>query len=208
MIWWHTSGDLAICVPGYAPAWAVQSQPVMRREDLEIRSQALAAAVFALCRALRTVPGARGPADQLVNAATAVGANYRATSRSRSRAEFVANWRWLSTEPTRRSTAGVWAEDWRAPRRADRAAPARGQRTPCRTRRRVQDGPSQHPPQECTRIVRPRRPALIRRFAPRQGRLPDPQIPRSPDQITRSPHHEITRWPLSPSPGLATAPFP
>lgn len=62
----------------------------MRREDLEARSQARGVAVFALCRALRAVPGARGPADQLVNAATAVGANYRATSRSRSRAEFVA----------------------------------------------------------------------------------------------------------------------
>lgn len=62
----------------------------MRREELEARSQTFAVAVFALGQRLRAIPGASGPAGQLVDAATSVGANYRATSRSRSRAEFVA----------------------------------------------------------------------------------------------------------------------
>ena len=62
----------------------------MRRQELEARSQAFGVAVFSFCRALRALPGGWGPANQLVDAATAVGANYRATSRSRSRAEFVA----------------------------------------------------------------------------------------------------------------------
>ncbi len=51
---------------------------------------AFAVAVFGLCRPLSVQPGGRGPSGQLVDCATSIGANYRATSRSRSRAEFVA----------------------------------------------------------------------------------------------------------------------
>ena len=69
---------------GDAPAWA------MERPELEARSAAFAAAVFALCQTVRQQPGARNPSDQLVDAALSVGANYRSSSRSRSRREFVA----------------------------------------------------------------------------------------------------------------------
>jgi four helix bundle protein len=62
----------------------------MEREELEARSLALAAEVFRFCSGFRSVPGGRGPADQLVDCATSVGANYRATARARSRAEFIA----------------------------------------------------------------------------------------------------------------------
>jgi four helix bundle protein len=62
----------------------------MERPELESRSAAFAAAVFALCQAVRQHPGARSPSDQLVDAASSVGANYRSSSRSRSRREFVA----------------------------------------------------------------------------------------------------------------------
>ena len=62
----------------------------MERPELEARSAAFAAAVFALCQVVRLQPGARHPSDQLVDAASSVGANYRASSRSRSRREFVA----------------------------------------------------------------------------------------------------------------------
>ena len=62
----------------------------MDRAELEARSAAFAAAVFALCQVVRQHPGARNPADQLVDAASSVGANYRSSSRSRSRREFVA----------------------------------------------------------------------------------------------------------------------
>lgn len=49
-----------------------------------------AANVIALCAEVRKLPTGRTPADQLLDAATSVGANYRASSRARSRAEFVA----------------------------------------------------------------------------------------------------------------------
>ena len=62
----------------------------MDRPELETRSAAFATNVFALCQAVRPCPGGRNPADQLVDAAPSVGANYRATSRARSRKEFVA----------------------------------------------------------------------------------------------------------------------
>ena len=61
----------------------------MDRLELERRSLALAAGVFRFCGGFRSTPGGRGPADQLVDSATSVGANDRATSRARSRAEFV-----------------------------------------------------------------------------------------------------------------------
>lgn len=62
----------------------------MNREELEARSAAFAAAVFALCRSVMGRPDVRGPAGQLVDAATSIGANYRSSSRSRSRREFAA----------------------------------------------------------------------------------------------------------------------
>jgi four helix bundle protein len=62
----------------------------MVRADLEQRTAALAAAAFALANAIRDRPGGRRPADQLVDCATSVAANYRASARARSRAEFIA----------------------------------------------------------------------------------------------------------------------
>lgn len=62
----------------------------MTRQELECRTLAFAAAVIRLCERLPPAAGRRTLHDQLLAAATAVGANYRATSRARSRAEFVA----------------------------------------------------------------------------------------------------------------------
>ena len=62
----------------------------MDRPELEARSQAFALAVKQACDRVRTEPSWRRLADQLVDAATSVGANYRASGRARSRAEFVA----------------------------------------------------------------------------------------------------------------------
>jgi four helix bundle protein len=62
----------------------------MDRNELEARTQAFGVAVFYFCEALRKAPAARGLASQLLDCATSVGANYRSTSRARSRAEFVA----------------------------------------------------------------------------------------------------------------------
>lgn len=45
---------------------------------------------MALCAEVRKLPTGRTLADQLLDSATSVGANYRASSRARSRAEFVA----------------------------------------------------------------------------------------------------------------------
>jgi len=62
----------------------------MERTDLEARTAALAVAVFGLANLVRERPGGRRPADQLLDCATSVGANYRASGRARSRAEFIA----------------------------------------------------------------------------------------------------------------------
>lgn len=62
----------------------------MDRTQLEQRSQQFAVQIIALCQGLRTTAGFRAIADQLQNAATSAAANYRASARARSRAEFVA----------------------------------------------------------------------------------------------------------------------
>ena len=62
----------------------------MERSDLEARTAAFAAAVFQLTSIVRLKPGGRQAADQLLDAATSIGANYRASARARSRDEFIA----------------------------------------------------------------------------------------------------------------------
>ena len=62
----------------------------MDRPDLETRTQTFAAAVYRLCDAVRPHRGGRRLADQLLDCAASVGANYRASARARSRAEFIA----------------------------------------------------------------------------------------------------------------------
>jgi len=62
----------------------------MDRKELERRSQAFAVRAIALCGETRKTPGWRSIADQLQDAATSSAANYRASARARSRAEFVA----------------------------------------------------------------------------------------------------------------------
>ena len=62
----------------------------MNREELETRSMAFSVHVITLCGETRKTPGWRSIADQLRNAATSAAANYRASGRARSRAEFVA----------------------------------------------------------------------------------------------------------------------
>ena len=62
----------------------------MERTDLEARTAAFAVAVFGLAHVVRERPGGRRPADQLLDCATSVGANYRASARARSRDEFIA----------------------------------------------------------------------------------------------------------------------
>lgn len=60
------------------------------REALEARTLTFAADVFAFCQSIAGLSGVRAPAAQLQRCAASVGANYRASSRARSRAEFVA----------------------------------------------------------------------------------------------------------------------
>ena len=62
----------------------------MERDDLEGRTAAFAVAIFSLVNTARDKPGGRRPADQLLDCATSVGANYRASARARSRDEFIA----------------------------------------------------------------------------------------------------------------------
>ena len=62
----------------------------MTRQELEQRSMAFAVAVKQLCEELREKPIAWNTAGQLLDASTSIAANYRATSRARSRAEWNA----------------------------------------------------------------------------------------------------------------------
>jgi four helix bundle protein len=62
----------------------------MERPELEARSQAFAVRILSLCSQTRKTPDWRTIADQLQDAATSSAANYRASGRARSRAEFVA----------------------------------------------------------------------------------------------------------------------
>jgi len=62
----------------------------MTRVQLEDRSAAFARDVFGWAALVRGRPGGRRPADQLLDCATSAGANYRASGRARSRAEFIA----------------------------------------------------------------------------------------------------------------------
>jgi four helix bundle protein len=62
----------------------------MERAELEDRTATFAAEVCTLAEQVRQRPGGRRPADQLLDCATSVGANYRASARARSRNEFIA----------------------------------------------------------------------------------------------------------------------
>jgi four helix bundle protein len=62
----------------------------MNPEDLKRRTKQFALRILKLVAALPNTVQGRTISGQLVRAGTAVGANYRATCRSRSRAEFVA----------------------------------------------------------------------------------------------------------------------
>jgi four helix bundle protein len=62
----------------------------MDAEDLKRRTKEFAKKVIFLCRQLPNTDEARLIRGQLFRAATSVGANYRATCRGRSRADFIA----------------------------------------------------------------------------------------------------------------------
>jgi four helix bundle protein len=88
----------------------------MERKDLEARSARFAEQISDLCGA--TSPGhePRGPLGQLLDCATAVGANYRASSRARSRREFVAK---LGVVAEEADEAVYWLEFLKNTRRGD-----------------------------------------------------------------------------------------
>jgi four helix bundle protein len=62
----------------------------MDKHELQERGLQFAVAVHTLTDRIRVLPGRRNTADQLLDCATSVGANYRAAGRGRSRAEFIA----------------------------------------------------------------------------------------------------------------------
>ncbi|MGE3273694.1 MAG: four helix bundle protein [Vicinamibacterales bacterium] len=62
----------------------------MTKEQLQTRSRLFASRVIRMAARFGRVTGARNVADQLVDAATSIGANYRSACRARSRREFIA----------------------------------------------------------------------------------------------------------------------
>ena len=79
----------------------------VERAELEARTAAFAAAVFQLTSIVRLKPGGRQASDQLLDAATSIGANYRASARARSRDEFIAK---LGTVNKEADEAVYWLE--------------------------------------------------------------------------------------------------
>lgn len=65
-------------------------EKVMTKDELQARSLAFAIAAGRMGQALREQPANWHVAGQLSRSASAVGANYRAACRGRSRAEFIA----------------------------------------------------------------------------------------------------------------------
>ena len=61
-----------------------------RAEDLKKRTAAFAKLIIELCKKVPATDAGRTMSKQLIEAATSVAANYRATCRARSHAEFVA----------------------------------------------------------------------------------------------------------------------
>ena len=62
----------------------------MDAEDLKRRTKDFAKRVMVLCRCLRRTEEGRLIGNQLFRSGTSVGANYRATCRARSKADFIA----------------------------------------------------------------------------------------------------------------------
>src|SRR5262249_37317255 len=69
---------------------ASKSRMPMTPQELQARTRRFALQIIELCREFPQTPEAQHVRLQLVRAATAVAANYRAACRARSRAEFAA----------------------------------------------------------------------------------------------------------------------
>ena len=75
---------------GATPRRHIPCRWAVLREVLEARTLTFATDVFSFCQSIAGLAGWRAPAGQLQRCAASVGANYRASSRARSRAEFAA----------------------------------------------------------------------------------------------------------------------
>jgi four helix bundle protein len=62
----------------------------MDKEELQGRTLKFAVDARSLALQVMAMPGGRGTAEQLLNASSSVGANYRSACRGRSRSEFIA----------------------------------------------------------------------------------------------------------------------
>ncbi len=62
----------------------------MNQEELKYRTKEFALRIIKLCNALPSSPLGRTIRNQLIRCGTSVGANYRASCRSRSKNEFIA----------------------------------------------------------------------------------------------------------------------
>jgi four helix bundle protein len=93
----------------------------MDRGELEVRTLAFGVAIYRFCETLQQTPNARKLANQLLDCAISIGANYRSTSRARSRAEFVAK---LGVVVEEAGEAVYWREVVEATRLGDQSTRA------------------------------------------------------------------------------------
>lgn len=76
----------------------------MDADDLKKRTKLFALRILKLAAALPDSVEGRAIRGQLVRAGTSVGANYRASCRARSQAEFIAKIAWLKRKQTKVGT--------------------------------------------------------------------------------------------------------
>ena len=79
----------------------------MNQQELKARTKQFALRVIKLVDALPATRSGNAIGNQLVRAGTAVGANYRATCRARSRAEFIAK---IGIVEEESDECGFWME--------------------------------------------------------------------------------------------------
>jgi four helix bundle protein len=83
------------------------SNPKMDAEELKARTKQFALRIIRVVDALPQTTSGRAIGNELVRAGTAVGANYRAACRGRSRAEFIAK---LGVVIEEADECGYWLE--------------------------------------------------------------------------------------------------
>ena len=76
----------------------------MNQDDFKKRTKAFALRIIRLAESLPDTPTARAIRSQIIRSGSAVGANYRAACRAKSKPDFISKWERLKRKPMKRFT--------------------------------------------------------------------------------------------------------